>query len=750
MDLIYDSMKTLGLAREAVKANIPSKTVTVRHLAQVTGETMCSALNDKMLGARVLTAGGHSKDGKRQPYSLQRLLADFTDANSMLSRLMLALQAVLFFSGIIVQHAGLGDGNLPGTLFVIVVLLGHTLVQRALMSLLLRRITIHLLMGMVLVGALVLHKFREAATVALVVSGSEWLVGCVNAAVEAALQRSLAAGATHATVLKPDGSMEQTGIDKLTLGDVVLVRSGEVIPVDGKVLKSNGFKVDEASVTGEAMPLEKVVGNSVLSGTVVTGGTGEIECTALAKDSFQGRMQQAVEDARSTRSATEELVNRLAAVYTPLVVLGAILVAVFTGEPERGLTALIGACPCALVAAAPMVQACVFVRLLSDLQVLVKNARALETLGRLSALGVDKTGTLTEGQFDVVDVAVMPGAEGRQQDELFRLLCAVEARDPHPLASSIVRAHIGCAAEFASGNGAAALPRVDKFTRVESKGVWGMVNNVVVGAGSLDFLEDMCIDVPAEAVATRDAWEESGGAFTTVYMSIDEDVAMVLRLEDAVRSDAKAAVQLLGTEGVGVSMLTGDSELPARAVCAQVGITDFNAKMRPLGKEAWVRDQQFKPEDGGKLSQVAQASEGALEAGLLEKKPARRIAGAVGMLGDGLNDGPAMAAADVGIAISCGLQLTVDAADVVVNKGGQLLLRLAGAVAMAKRGRRLVIQNLVLAMAIKVVVMMLAASGQLSLSMGIFTDTGSLLLVLLNGLRPLTWRVPFERDSTAA
>jgi len=274
--------------------------------------------------------------------------------------------------------------------------------------------------------------------------------------------------------------------------------------------------------------------------------------------------------------------------------------------------------------------------------------------------------------------------------------------------------------------------------------VWGLVNNVVIGAGSLDFLDDMCIDVPDEAVAIRKAWEESGRAFTIVYMTIDEDVAMVLRLEDSVRSDAKAAVQLLGTEGVGVSMLTGDSELPAQAVCAQVGITDFNAKMRPMGKEAWVRDQQFKDQDRAKTS------EGGLEAGFLDKKPARQIAGSVGMLGDGLNDGPAMAAADVGIAISCGLQLTVDAADVVVNKGGQLLLRLAGAVAMAKRGRRLVLQNLVLAMAIKVMVMILAASGQLSLSMGIFTDTGSLLLVLINGLRPLTWRVPFARDTAAA
>jgi len=266
------------------------------------------------------------------------------------------------------------------------------------------------------------------------------------------------------------------------------------------------------------------------------------------------------------------------------------------------------------------------------------------------------------------------------------------------------------------------------------------VENRVIGAGSAGFLEAMSIDLPPEAVQARQAWEAEGKAFTTVYMTVDEDVVMVLRLEDAIRHDAAAAVRSLRDAGVAVALLTGDSRLPASAVARNVGIADFCAGMAPTEKEAWIRRRQAGeagpqgPED---------AAESGFAAPLLgpARQGASRGKGLVGMLGDGLNDGPALAAADVGIAISCGLQLTIDAADVVVTKGGDVLLRLAEGVAVAKRGRRLLIQNLALALAIKLAVLVLAATGNLSLSTGILTDTGSLLLVLLNGLRPLAWQV---------
>mmetsp|Transcript_63573 Transcript_63573/g.196881 ORF Transcript_63573/g.196881 Transcript_63573/m.196881 type:complete len:705 (+) Transcript_63573:419-2533(+) len=699
-----------------------------------------------MLGARILTAGGASGARKAPPLSLRGLTAAILDPDSLLSRTVLLLQTALFFVGLAATML-MTDCLFAPALFLLVVLLGHALYRRAVLSVFACRLSVHVLMFIVLLGALILGNLREAATVALVVSGSEWLIGFVNAAVEVALQRNLTGNATHATRLSESGKMEDIRIEELKPGDIVLLRSGEAVPVDGKVRKSDSLSVDEASVTGEALPQEKVVGASLLSGTVVVSGSGELTCTASAGESFQGKMQQAVEEARNSRSKTEELVDRLAAAYTPLVCAGALVLAIVSGDPVRGLAALAGACPCALVAAAPIVQACVFVRLLGDLQVLVKGAQALETLSQMRALGVDKTGTLTEGQFEVVDTAILPYAGGRGKQELFRLLAALESRDPHPLASSIVKAHIGCAAEFAAGSGLGALPRVTNFTRVESKGVWGIVDGIVVGAGSAKFLEAMCVDLPKEAAAARKAWEKDAEAFTTVYMTIDEDVVMVLRMEDSIRPDAASAVKALRDSGVEVVLLTGDSRLPAAAVARRVGLTDFAASLAPAQKESWILSQQAGDTGLGALKDGANLCDTGLEAGLgaqlLETgaRKSKRGAKVVGMLGDGLNDSPALAAANVGIAVSCGLQLTVDAADVVVNKGRKVLMRFAEAVEVSRRGRRLLVQNLCLAMASKLAALGLAAGGHLTLSAGVLADALSLLLVLLNGLRPLSWRL---------
>lgn len=729
----------LGLPKEAIKTSMGTKTTTVTHLSEVQADQLCKALNDKLLGARILTASGVAAHAAR-PWSRRGLKDALADANSALSRAMLLTQVALFAGGFTAHFAGASQEFETGV-FVLVVCLGHTLVQRAVLSLLACRITIHVLMFMTMLGAVCLGDIREAATVALIVGGSEWLVGYVNSAVEAALQTSLSSGATHARRLTPAGAMEEVPIEELRPGDTVLLRSGEVVPVDGQVVRSHNLSVDEASVTGEALPLEKAAGASVFSGTVVVNGTGDVKCTAPASESFQGRMQRAVEDARSSHSPTEEIVNCFASFYTPLVIAGAAAMALATGKPARGLAALVGACPCALVAAAPIVQACGFVRLLSDLQVLVKHARAFEGLGRLGALGVDKTGTLTDGLFKVGDVAVLSSAAGRGRDELFTLLAALESRDPHPLASSIVSAHVGCVADFAAGNGLAALPPVANFTRVESKGVWGIVNGIVVGAGSAKFLEAMSVELPDEAREVCEAWEAQGNAFTAVYMTIDEDVVMVLRLEDSIRADAAAALSALRSAGVEVALLTGDSRSPAVAVASKLRIKSFAFSLLPAQKETWVRSRKA----GGQGD--LEATKGDLEASsaapLLGKPRQRRSWGAkaVGMLGDGLNDSPALAAADVGVAVACGLQLTADAADVVITKGGALLLRFARAVEVAKRGRRLLLQNLALALAIKLAVVLLAATGNLTLSVGVLTDSGSLLLVLLNGMRPLTWRI---------
>lgn len=585
-----------------------------------------------------------------------------------------------------------------------------------------KRISMHVLMFLVLVGALYLGQVSEAATVAFLVNASEWIVGKSQVAVEKELGKSLVGTSSHATLLSTGGGPRSSGtpirIEELRPKDVVLLKSGSTVPTDGRILKADTFTVNESSVTGEALPVDKSVGERLLSGTVVVAGVAEMECSASAAESFQGKLQAAVEDARNSRSEMEELVNRFAEIYTPIVVLLSLLLALWSSNLTRGLTVLVSACPCAVVAAAPVVQSCAFVRLLSDLQVLVKDARALDSFAQVSRLGTDKTGTLTKGSFELHDVVVMPGQ--LEKTDLLKLLAALESQDSHPLANSLVRSYVGCAAEF--DQGAPQLPKVDRFTRVESQGVWGIVEGQVVGAGSKRFLDSMAIDLPIEAEEQVKKWEQEGGVFTVVYMTVEDDVAMILRLEDELREDAQAAVKSLQALGVYVAMLTGDERKAAEAVAHTLGIQERRSKMTPNDKESWIRGKEQDMESG-------------LNAPLLNVSNQDTVC----MLGDGLNDGPALAAADLGVAIASGLQLPCDAADVVIGSGGSMLKRFVQALHFAKRCKELIQQNLVFAICVKLAALTLAFTGHLYLTFGVLSDSGSLLLVVLNSLRPLAW-----------
>ena len=428
----------------------------------------------------------------------------------------------------------------------------------------------HVLMFIVLLGALYLHQFTEAATVAFLVNVSEWIVGRSQQAVESELDKSMVGASTHATLLSKAGGPRTGGasvkIEELLPGDIVLLKSGSVVPTDGRLVRAETFMVNESAVTGEALPAEKSVGSTVLSGTVVASGVAEMECTTTAAESFQGRMKAAVQDARSSRSDMEELVNRFAELYTPIVLVLSFAVAVMSEDLTRGLTVLVSACPCAVVAAAPVVQSCCFVRLLSDLQVLVKDARALEGFARVTTLGTDKTGTLTKGTFELAEIVVLDG----NKMDLLKLLAALESQDSHPLASALVRSFVGCAASF-DINGED-LPKVSNFTRVESMGVWGIVEGQVVGAGSRRFLDSMAISITPEAEAKLASWEAQGGVYSTVFMTLEEDVVMILRLEDEVREDAASAIRSLQEIGVEITMLTGDDHKAANVVGEQLGI----------------------------------------------------------------------------------------------------------------------------------------------------------------------------------
>ncbi|CAK9068812.1 unnamed protein product [Durusdinium trenchii] len=686
-------------------------------------------MNRLMLGARILQSGGVKKDDGES----FNIFKELNNAESNLCRVLLMVQGVLFVLALCSRTWGFQD--VADALALVTVLLAHSLIRRAVLSMLAKRISMHVLMFLVLLGSLYLQQFTEAATVAFLVNASEWIVGKSQQAVERELGKSLVGTASHATVLTPapERSQRSVLIEELKPKDVVLLKTGNTVPTDGVLLKAQGFTVNEASVTGEALPVEKFKGEKLLSGTVVTAGVAEMECTSSAKESFQGKIQAAVQDARSSRSEMEDLVNRFAEIYTPVVVLLSLALALWSSDLTQGLTVLVSACPCAVVAAAPVVQSCAFVRLLSDLQVLVKDARALDCFAHVERLGTDKTGTLTKGSFELADVVVMPGQSERR--DLLKLLAALESQDSHPLANSLVRSYVGCAATFAesSAKGVVKLPKVERFTRVESQGIWGIIDGQVIGAGSRRFLDSMAIDVPKEGEAKVKEWEQQGGVSTIVYMTVEDDVAMILRLEDELREDAKAAIATLQTLGVYVAMLTGDERKAAEAVGAALGISERRSKLTPGDKENWIRGDANNLESG-------------LHQPLLNNTQAVK---ATCMLGDGLNDGPALAAADLGVAIASGLQLPCDAADVVIGSGGQMLQRFVQALHFAKKCKDLIRQNLAFAILVKLTALTLAFTGHLYLTLGVLSDSGSLLLVMLNSLRPLTWGFLQMEASTA-
>lgn len=678
--MVEKAVESLGISKASVRTNAGTKTAVVTHLSKVKPDSLVAAMNRLMLGARILQSGGVGQEESKK----FNLLAELQNAESSLCRILLLVQGVAFALALLTQQV-LG-GIVPDMLSLVTVLLAHSLLRRACTSMMAKRISMHVLMFLVLVGAIYLGQVTEAATVAFWVNASEWIVGKSQVAVEKELGKSLVGTSSHATLLSTGGGPRSSGtpirIEDLRPKDVVLLKSGSTVPTDGRILKADTFTVNESSVTGEALPVDKSVGEKLLSGTVVVAGVAEMECTAPAAESFQGKLQAAVEDARNSRSEMEELVNRFAEIYTPIVVLLSVLLALWSSNLTSGLT--------------------------------------------VSRLGTDKTGTLTKGSFELHDIVVMPGQ--LEKRDLLKLLAALESQDSHPLANSLVRSYVGCAAEFAQG--APQLPKVDRFTRVESQGVWGIVEGQVVGAGSKRFLDSMAIDLPSEAEEQVKKWEQEGGVFTVVYMTMEDDVAMILRLEDELREDAQDAVQSLQALGVYVAMLTGDERKAAEAVAQTLGIQERRSKMTPNDKEIWVRGKE----------QVQQDLESGLNAPLLNVSNQDTVC----MLGDGLNDGPALAAADLGVAdlgvaIASGLQLPCDAADVVIGSGGAMLKRFVQALHFAKRCKELIQQNLVFAICVKLAALILAFTGHLYLTFGVLSDSGSLLLVVLNSLRPLAW-----------
>jgi Cu+-exporting ATPase len=454
--------------------------------------------------------------------------------------------------------------------------------------------------------------------------------------------------------IRADGTDEEVELASIMVGDRVRVRPGEKVPVDGAVIEGHST-VDESMVTGEAMPAEKSAGDRTIGGTVNQTGALVIRAERVGRESMLARIVAMVAEAQRSRAPIQRLADHVSAWFVPSVIVVAVLAfaawAAFGPEPRFvfGLVAavavLIIACPCALGLATPM-SIMVGVGRGAQVGVLIKDAQALERMERVDTLIVDKTGTLTEGKPSVVGiVSKAPFPE----PELLRLAAAVERVSEHPLASAIVRAATERSLD---------LPDVSKFDTVSGKGVAGIVADHAVLLGSQAFLRERGVDA-ATIAPQAEAFRHDGA--TALFVAVDGKVAGILAIADPIKASTLAALKALRDDGVAIVMVTGDNKATADAVGRRLGIAQVQAEVLPENKAAVV-------------------------------DALKRAGRVVAMAGDGINDAPALAAADIGIAMGSGTDVAIESAGVTLLRGD--LMGIVRARRLSRATMRNIRQNL--------------------------------------------------------
>ncbi len=564
------------------------------------------------------------------------------------------------------------------------------------------RLDVDLLMLLAAGGATLLGGFGEAAVLL-------FLFALGHALEDLALQR--ARGAIDALgTYAPDqarriidgGGEEVVPVSDLVAGDRVRVHATERVPIDGRVLVGSSG-IDQSPITGESVPIRVDAGAEVFAGTLNLDATIEVEATRPAGETLMARMVRLVEEAEQRKAPTQRTAERFTRVYVPIVivVVGLLMVVPplldwlsWSDAITRALTVLVGASPCALAISTPASVLAGIARTARG-GVLVKGGEAIEALGGIKAIAFDKTGTLTEGRPSVREFVV---ADGCARESTLHDAATLESQSTHPLAEAVVRAAVEAGVEVAAPDEAVVVPGRGMRGRVDGR-------TVLVGGWHLLDAEGITIGDVLRAAAER----MSSDGLTTAYVAIDSVAAGVFGLADVERPEAPAAIARLRAMGLGpLVMLTGDRTGPATVVASRLGVDEFRAELLP----------ERKIEEVGVL---------------------RQAHGTVAMVGDGVNDAPALAAASVGIAMGgTGTDVALEAADVALVRDD--LGRLPFAIDVARRTRSIIRQNVIGSMGMVVLLIVLGSTGSIALSLAVVMHEGSTVAVVLNALRLLAIR----------
>ncbi len=556
---------------------------------------------------------------------------------------------------------------------------------------------IHVLMLMAVVGAVAIGEWFEAASVVFLFALAQQLE---SASMERArgVIRALMDLTPIEALVRRNGTDARISVDDVRVGEIIVVRPGEKIPLDGCV-RAGQSHVNQAPVTGESLPVDKRPGDEVFAGTINGRGALDVEALRPRRDTTLARIIHLVERAQAQRAPTQAFVDRFARVYTPFVIalaVGVTLVPPFAfGESfgvwfYRALVLLVVSCPCALVISTP-------VSIVSALTgaarqgVLIKGGLHLEHMSALKCVAFDKTGTLTKGVLEVVDIIAV---NGESPDAILRLASSVEARSEHPIARAIVARAVRDGAAVSPGDGVQALPGLGTEGRVGGR-------PVLVGNHRLFHERGLCSPPIDEALG-----ELARQGRTAVLVAADGRIVGIIGVSDALRESGRDMADLLRRQGVErLVLLTGDNVPAARATADALGLDEFRAELLPADK----------------LSAIEEL---------------RRRYGKVAMIGDGVNDAPALAAADVGIAMgAAGTDVALETADVALM--ADELLRIPYTIRLSRATVRTVKWNVGISIVLKLLFLGLAVVGLATLWMAVLADMGASLLVIGNGLRLL-------------
>lgn len=585
---------------------------------------------------------------------------------------------------------------------------GADIASRAFISLRNKHISIELLVTIATVGALVIGEYWEAAAVTFLFILGAYLEARTLSQTRQVLQGLLDLAPTTVIVLR-DGKQLEVDPMEVIPGEWALFKPGSKIAVDGVVVEGHSA-VDESAITGESMPEDKEVGSRVFAGTVNQDGLLKVEATGVGADTTLARIIRRVEEAQDEKAPTQRFIEKFAQWYTPFIIVLSIVSYLITRDIELALTLLVIGCPGALVISTP-VSVVAGIGRAAKSGILIKGGEYLENAGKISVLAIDKTGTLTEGKPTVTDViSLQPelqlenaGSSFRSnsrmefgwdepQSEVLRWAAIAEAGSEHPLAKAVLKA----AKNFGE------VPEASDFDTCTGRGVRAFFDGVEIAVGSQVLMKELAILVPEEAQEHLLRLKTSGK--TTVLVSYDGKVAGIIAIADKPRENAREVIARLKEIGLKkVVMLTGDDARTAQSIATQLGVNDVLSQLLPEDKLQVIRDLQ---------------KEGHV----------------VAMVGDGINDAPALAAANIGIAMgAAGTDIAIETADVALMADD--LMKIPEAIKISKATLQNIHQNVWIALVTVTILLFGVIFGKVHMAGGMLIHEASVLVVILNGMR---------------